>query len=348
MNTRAQLRADSASAADDAQVGFRAGMPEPAPLVVTIILNWNKDDLTLETLASLREQTYPHLQTLVLDNGSDNQPEALARIRADFPEVQTLASKRNLGFAGGCNAGMRAALDMGADYLLLLNNDVLLQPDAISELVAALQGDPSAGAVGPLIYYASELERVWFGGGKVSMGGRVLAEHGEDAGIHAGSSARESEWLPGTAILARRAAIERAGMLDASYFLYWEDVEWCFRLRHAGYRLLIVPRAVIYHKVNATSGDLPLTIVYYWERNRLRFIERWGTWRSRITAWGKIAWRSIAWRVKAPDDPQAKVKLEAYRDYLLRRAGPRQAHARPEPAAMPAEFDFAPRRGQPR
>jgi GT2 family glycosyltransferase len=340
VNTRAQLQADSA--------GIRAGTPGPAPLVVPIILNWNKDDLTLETLASLREQTYPRLQTLVLDNGSDNQREALARIRAAFPEVRTLASKRNLGFAKGCNVGMRAALDMGAEYLLLLNNDVLLRPDAIAELVVALEGNPGAGAVGPLIYYASEPERVWFGGGKVRMGGRVLPEHGEDAAIHPGSPTVESEWLPGTAMLVRREAIARAGMMDASYFLYWEDVEWCFRLRHSGYRLLIVPRSVIYHKVNATSGDLPLTIVYYWERNRLRFIERWGTWHSRITAWGKIAWRSVVWRIKAPDDPQAKVKLEAYRDYLLRRSGPRQASACPEPAAMLAGFDFAPRRGQPR
>jgi GT2 family glycosyltransferase len=315
---------------------------------VPIILNWNKDDLTLETLASLREQTYPRLQTLVLDNGSDNQQEALARIKAAFPEVRTLASKRNVGFAGGCNVGMRAALEIGADYLLLLNNDVLLQPGAIAELVAVLQSEPGAGAAGPLIYYASEPQRVWFGGGTVRMGGRVLPEHGEDAGIQAGSPATESEWLPGTAILARRAAIARAGMMDASYFLYWEDVEWCFRLRRAGYRLLIVPRAVIYHKVNATSGDLPLAIVYYWERNRLRFIERWGTWRSRITAWAKIAWRSLAWRMKAPDDPHVEVKLEAYRDYLLRRSGPRRANTRPGPVAMPAEFDFAPRRGQPR
>ncbi|HYP39795.1 MAG TPA: glycosyltransferase family 2 protein [Chloroflexia bacterium] len=341
MNAGAQLRADSAP--DDASAGI-----QPAPLVVAIILNWNKDDLTLETLASLREQTYAHLQTLALDNGSDNQQEALARIRTAFPEVRTLASKRNLGFAGGCNVGMRAALELGAEYLLLLNNDVLLQPDAIAELVAALQGDASAGAAGPLIYYASEPERVWFGGGKVRMGGRVLPEHGEDAGIQRGSPTMESAWLPGTAMLVRREAVARAGLMDAGYFLYWEDVEWCFRLRSAGYRLLIVPRSVIYHKVNATSGDLPLTIVYYWERNRLRFIERWGTWRSRITAWGKVAWRCVFWRIKPPDDPHVKVKLEAYRDYLLRRGGPRQARARAEPAAMPAEFDFAPRRGQPR
>jgi GT2 family glycosyltransferase len=341
MNSRARLRADSAP--DDASTGI-----QPAPLVVAFILNWNKDDLTLETLASLREQTYPRLQTLVLDNGSDNQQEALVRIRAAFPEVRTLASKRNLGFAGGCNVGMRAALELGAEYLLLLNNDVLLQPDAIAELVASLEADASAGAAGPLIYYASEPERVWFGGGKVRMGGRVLPEHGEDAGIHSGSPTTESEWLPGTAMLVRRGAVARAGMMDASYFLYWEDVEWCFRLRNAGYRLLIVPRSIIYHKVNATSGDLPLTIVYYWERNRLRFIERWGTWRSRITAWVKIVWRLVAWRIKLPDDPQARVKLEAYRDYLLRRSGPRRASTRPERATMPAEFDFAPRRGQPR
>ncbi len=301
---------------------------EHMPLVCAVVLNWNSLDLTLDTLASLRRQSYPHLRTIVLDNGSWNQREALGVIEATFPEARTTASRRNLGFAGGCNAGMRVALEMGADYLLLLNNDVLLDPKAIAELTAALEADAEAGAAGPLIFFASEPQRIWFAGGAMQSGGRFLSRHkglGRRLSTYPDLPPQETGWLAGTALLVKRSAVERVGMMDPAYFLYWEDVDWCYRLRRAGYRLLLVPRARIWHKVNATTSTLPsMGSVYYWERNRLRFIEKWGDLPSRASAWGKILWRTAAWRLRLPkDDPQAETKLEAYRDYLLRRFGMR-------------------------
>ena len=304
-----------------------------APLVCTVILNWNRVDLTLDTLASLREQSYPRMLTIDIDNGSRDQAEALTRIKTHYPQVHVLASKRNLGFAGGCNVGMRRALRLGTDYLLLLNNDVTLHREAVARLVDALEADPSAGAAGPLIYFASDPERVWFGGGTVRMGGRVLAVHdaiGRRVQFAEGTPPRQTHWLPGTAIMARRSAVERVGLMDPAYFLYWEDVDWCFRFRRAGYKLLFVPGSVIWHKVNASTSTMsvPMSNVYYWERNRLRFIEKWGTWDSKLIAMTKVLWRLLAWQVRPPpDDPQAHVKLEAYRDYLLRRFGPRRRPA---------------------
>ncbi len=300
------------------------------PVVVAVILNWNNLQLTLDTLASLRGQTYTHIRTVVIDNGSHDGGEVIEAVRTQFPHVVTWASKVNLGFARGCNVGMKLALRMGADYVLLLNNDVLLHPDAISHMIHALESDKRAGAACPFIFYASEPDKVWFAGGKVQMGGRVLPMHmllAERLSLPPDEPPRESEWLAGTSLLVRRSAIEKAGMMDPAYFLYWEDVDWCFRLRRAGYSLLLVPRSRIWHRVNATAGTLPsLGSVYYWERNRLRFIEKWGTWGSRLTAWAKILSRSVTWRIRLPeDDPEAQAKLEAYRDYLLRRFGPRKA-----------------------
>jgi hypothetical protein len=295
-------------------------------LIVPVVLNWNKEDLTMETLASLREQTYPRISTVLLDNASSNQMEALSIMKGKFPEVATFGIKPpNRGFTVGCNIGIKLALEIGADYVLLLNNDVQLAPDAIAELLAALQSDPGAGAASPLIYYAYRPDRIWFGGGPMRMGSRVLAEHGEEENVTPNSPTRRADWLPGTALLVRREAVERAGPLNKIYFTYWEDVDWCFKLKSCGYHLLFVPRSVVWHKVNATIGALPENSVYYWERNRLWFTERWGTWSSRFYAWTKILWRSVAWRVKLPpDDPQATIKLEAYRDYLLRRTGKRR------------------------
>ena len=304
-----------------------SGLARP-PLVYVIILNWNGLDLTLATLRSLQGQTYPRLRTLVLDNGSVDGESALSAIRREFPEVELFYSRRNLGFAGGCNAGMKIALRSGANYLFLLNNDVLLEKSATTELVAVLEANPEVGAACPLIYYEADRDRVWFSGGRLRLGGRVQAEHEPDEPVSAGDLSRGSDWLPGTAILARRECVEQAGPMDPRYFLYWEDVDWSMRIKRAGYRLVVVPRAILWHKINASTGTLPrpLSVVYYWERNRLRFIERWGGWRSLVIAISKIVWRSVAWRVHMPQgDPQAATKLEAYRDYILRRFGPRSS-----------------------
>ena len=302
------------------------------PGVVAVILNWNNLELTQETLRSLFAQDYSHLRAVLIDNASRNQEETLVVIHREFPQVELWGSRRNLGFAGGCNLGMQIALGMGAERVLLLNNDVLLEPGAVRLLVQALEADERAGAVSPLVLYASQPDRVWFAGGKVRQGGRVLPEHlwlDETPGQVPDVASYETEWLAGTCVLVRRSAVERAGMLDPAYFLYWEDVDWCYRLRAEGYLLLVAPRAVIRHRVNATTGSLPsLGSVYYWERNRLRFIKKWGTRRSRLSAFVKITWRSLAWRVRPPrEDPQAATKLEAYRDYLLGRFGQRRAPA---------------------
>lgn len=308
--------------------------PVAWPLVYVVILNWNNHALTSDTLRSLSEQTYPAMHTIVLDNASRDQAQTLQSLKAEFPGVITRASRTNLGFAGGCNLGITMALEMGADYVLLLNNDVILQPDVVETLVSALEGDSSAAAAGPLIMYASQPDVVWFAGGRISMdgwGGRVLPVHiglgerWESAAATAGNITN-SDWLAGTCLLIRRSAIERTGLMDPAYFLYWEDVDWCYRLRKEGYKLLFVPSTRIWHRVNATTGALPsLGSVYYWERNRLLFLEKWCTWRSRIIAWGKILWRELTWRIHRPaGDPQAAVKLEAYSDYLLRRFGRRK------------------------
>ncbi|MDQ5824774.1 MAG: glycosyltransferase family 2 protein [Chloroflexota bacterium] len=299
------------------------------PEVVAVILNWNNLELTQDTLRSLQGQDYPRLRAVLLDNASRNQEETLSVIHEEFPHVDLWGSKRNLGFAGGCNLGMRIALEMGAEHVLLLNNDVLLEQDVVSRLVQALEEHEKVGAASPLVLYASEPGRVWFGGGSVRMGGRVLPEHlwlDEPPDHVPDVPAYETEWLAGTCMLVRRRAVEQVGLMDPAYFLYWEDVDWCYRLRAAGYRLLVVPGARIRHRVNATTGTLPsLGSIYYWERNRLRFIKKWGTRASLAAALVKVVWRSFAWRLRLPqDDPQASTKLEAYRDYLSGRFGQRR------------------------
>lgn len=296
-----------------------------SPLVAVIVLNWNGEALTVRALESLNCQRYPRLLPVIVDNGSTGQREILARIAARFPDAHLIANPHNLGFAGGCNVGIRAALDLDVAYVLLLNNDATLDPGAVSTLVEAMESDRSLGAASPVISYADEPDRAWFVGGTLRMGRRVAAIH-DHLGERIPFSNRDEpvlcDWLPGTAMLLRRQALKRAGLLDEDYFLYWEDVDLCQRLRRSGYRLALAPGARALHAVNASTSRLPRATVYYWERNRLRFIEHWGSLPTRLVAWSKILWRLGAWRVASPaGDPNADVKLAAYRDYLRRRFG---------------------------
>jgi GT2 family glycosyltransferase len=323
---------------ESARANHRALNPAPlttrddnvrtAPRRVTaVILNWNGADLTLVALASLHSQTHPNVRVIVVDNGSHDQPGEVARITSLYPECDVIASPTNLGFAGGCNLGIRAALRDGADYVLLLNNDAVLDDAAVERLVLAIERHPGAGAASPHIYYVSEPDRLWWGGGTLTTGARVLALHdgiGEHRKFDPSIQPVRADWLPATALAVRRAAIEAAGLLDPAYFLYWEDVDWSERIRRAGFELLTVGNARAWHVVNASTGRLSGQTVYYWERSRLRFVERWGSWVSRGVAWGKISVRLVVWRVRRPsNDPEVCVKLAAYRDYLLRRWGPR-------------------------
>ncbi len=315
----------AAAASDPANADCVGDAAQARPLVAIIIVNWNNEGLTLEALASLDKQCYPRLATFVVDNGSSTQGETLARIAAKHPQVRTIASPENLGYAGGCNLGMTVALQLGAEYVLALNNDVQLAPDAIAQLVATLSADRRAGAAGPLIYYATEPNRVWFGGGTMLMGRRVLQRHDRQGEVDTAAPTeppRESEWLSGAAIMVRREAVEMAGLMDPAFFLYWEEVDWCYRLRRAGYRLLFVPRARAWHAVNA-SGTRPTALQYYWERNRLLFTQRWGTRTARLIALVKVRARLLVWRVAGIRDAAAEVQRAAYRDYLHRRFGPR-------------------------
>ncbi|MBI1798706.1 MAG: glycosyltransferase family 2 protein [Candidatus Eisenbacteria bacterium] len=222
-----------------------------------IVLNWNglaDTRALLDTLALSRAPAAWDVQILVVDNGSaDGSAETL---RAAYPQVEVLALPENLRFAGGNNAGLRRALDQGADAMLLLNNDTEADPGMIEHLVLALEQDPGAGAAAPLIYFAAPSSRIWYAGGRLwpALG------HASHRGLRTRDRAQyraveATGYLTGCCLLAWREVWEKVGLLDERYFIYAEDADWCLRARAAGYRLLFVPTARLWHKVSASSGN---------------------------------------------------------------------------------------------
>jgi len=253
--------------------------------LAVVVLNWNGLEDTralLPTLARCRVPDGWRMRVLVVDNGSsDGSAAALAR---EFPEAEVVALPENRRFAGGCNAGLVRALGQGADAAMLLNNDTEADPGLLEHLLLALEQDPAAGAAAPLICFQRPLDVIWYAGGRCSPALGLAAHRGlrrYDRGQY--RVVEETGYLTGCCLLATRAAWEKVGLLDERYFIYAEDADWCLRARAAGFRLLFVPTARLWHKVSASSGAASPWKIYQRLRANLTLFSRHARGPGRVT-----------------------------------------------------------------
>ena len=224
--------------------------------LVAIVLGWNGLQLTRETLDSLARCAVPEgwrLHLMVVDNAStDGSPAAIA---AGYPGVELLALPENRRFAGGNNAGLERALAAGADAVMLVNNDVQADAGLLVQLLGALASHPGAGAAAPLIYHAAPSDVIWYAGGRCVTALAHTSHRGireRDRGQY--RAVEETGYLTGCCLLATAEAWRKVGPLDEGYFLYAEDADWSLRARAAGFALLFVPAARLWHQVSASSG----------------------------------------------------------------------------------------------
>jgi GT2 family glycosyltransferase len=244
--------------------------PAAQPRVVVVVLNWNGGVDTLECLRSLARLSYANYGVLVVDNGSiDGSVEA---VRAAFPETEVILNAGNLGFAGGNNVGLRRALGAGAEYAFLLNNDTVVDPRLLDELVSAAEADPRAGIVGPKIYYYDRRDVLWYAGAREQPLRRIPATVGLDEPDR-GQYDRigETACVYGTAMLIHRRVLTEIGLLDERFFAYHEDADFCARARRAGYRCLYDPRGMVWHKVSASTRGRSAFQDYLRARSRILF-----------------------------------------------------------------------------
>jgi GT2 family glycosyltransferase len=258
------------------------------PLVGVVVVNWRDRDRTKRCLRALSALTYPHWRLFLVDNqGPDLSAAEVASIA---PGAEYLSSAENLGFAGGSNLGMRAALGAGAGYVWFLNNDTEPDPDSLSELIAAAGDDPSTALVGAKILRLGEPQRIDSLALHVSLwSGRVfLVGHDEvDRGQY--DQWRDPQVITACALLASRAVCERLEGFDERFFAYLEDADFCLRARASGFRVLLAARARVYHDRPASTSDRqsPASI-YYTARNHLFLMDRHGTGGEALRALRRI------------------------------------------------------------
>lgn len=247
-----------------------------------ILVNWNSFELTKDTLESLGHTTYTNYDCIVVDNGSvDGSGLALKQA---FPNCILIQSDSNKGFTGGNNLGMDYALDNGYEYVMLLNNDVAVEPNFLEPLIERLDQDPAIGAVQPLIYFHHDRNLIWNAGSKyLSLIGLplTLMYYRKDPQHLQTQQQKKIDWITGCAFMIRSSVLKLTGNLKEKYFIYFEDVDLSFRIKKAGYTLSYVPASVIYHiagmshksKTKEKEGFLNPKVHYLNGRNRLWFLK---------------------------------------------------------------------------
>lgn len=225
------------------------------PKIFIITLNWNGIDDTSSCLESLRKLDYDNFRTIVVDNGSENKEAE--KLKKKFPETTVLPLPVNMGFTGGNNAGIDLALKQKADYVLLLNNDTVVTKDFLDKMVDFYEIEPRAGAVSPRILYLDK-KTIWFDGAKLVIW--LGISRNMHKGQKVGSASLPTEpfrtgYNSGAALLMSTKLLKQVGKLNDRYFIYYEDLEWCYKAAKLGQFPYVVPKAVIYHKKSASTGE---------------------------------------------------------------------------------------------
>ncbi len=252
---------------------------EGHPKVAIVILNWNGKEFLLDCLRSFETLEYPEYEIIVVDNAS--RDGSVQEIEKRFPHLPIIANQENLGFAGGNNTGIELALRRDADYVMLLNNDTLLRNTRfLDRLVDYMESHRDVAATSPLILYPSS-DLVWSAGGKLHILLGMCSHIGKRKEIakFLPKNPYEADYLPGCCIMARREALMNTGLLDPDYFLYYEDLDWCWRARQTSGKCVVVPVDAIYHAKSGTAGragsdSLSPTQAFFFARNGIRFARK--------------------------------------------------------------------------
>lgn len=241
------------------------------PKVSVITINYNQSEVTIELLKSMQKLSYPSIEIIVVDNASpSDNPD---RIKELFPSVHLIKSKKNLGFAGGNNLGIKEA---SGDFLFFINNDTIVPENIIEPLVKRLQNNPEIGMVSPKIKFHWNPELIQYAGytkmNPYTIRNFSIGYHQPDGPEF--DNPGETESIHGAAMMVPLEVIKKAGLMPEIYFLYYEEQDWVQMVKRAGYKIFYEPKSYILHKESVSTGKNSPFKTYYIARNRLVYTRR--------------------------------------------------------------------------
>lgn len=245
------------------------------PLVSIITVNYNSTEVTCEMLHSLKESTFKNFEVIVVDNASKIDPTD--KLKDALPSVKVILAKKNLGFSGGNNLGIRNA---NGDYIFLLNNDTELTPRLIELLIHSFSLDKSIGIVCPKIKFFFSKDIIQYAGfNKFNrFTGRTTAIGSRQPDSDKYSISGFTHGAHGAAMMIKREVLSTVGLLPESYFLYYEEWDWSFKIIKAGYKIYFESSAEVFHKESMSTGKESTLKAYYQSRNRVLLMKRNCTW----------------------------------------------------------------------
>lgn len=243
-----------------------------ASKVSIVIPTYNRREDVLECLLSLKRQDYPNYEIIVVDNAStDGTAEA---IKQRFPDMKLVKSQKNLGVTGGRNLGAKHA---NGDYVLFLDHDTVVDGRMLFELTSVMHNDSSIGLAGPIVYYYDDPRRIWAAGTSISLiSGRISFNFADAIDHGQFNNTMEVQVLP-AALLVKKEVLNKVEPFDDTFFAVYEDTDFCFRVREAGYKVVCVPKAKIWHKTPLDRRVQALWVLsraYYIARNRIIFMKK--------------------------------------------------------------------------
>lgn len=273
------------------------------PKVSIIILTTNALSMTKEQLKDIEKLDVKDVdcECLVVDNGShDGSQEELPKLKLPNMKYKFIESGANLGFAGGNNVGIKDAINRGYDYVILMNNDLILPRDIVTKLVDFMEKNPDVGVASPKMYFAKgyefhkdrykESEKgnvIWYAGGIIDRENVYSLHRGVDE-VDKGQfdEIEDTDFANGATVIIRREVIKKVGYLDSSFFLYWEDADFSEKVKRFGFRVVYYPKTCMWHKVSAsTGGSGSPTNDYFLTRNRVYFANRYLSFRTKFAVW---------------------------------------------------------------
>ncbi len=290
------------------------------PHVSIVVVSYNGEKDTMECLKSISDLTYDNVDTILVDqNSKDGTVQA---VKQHYPWVRLIKNHQNDGITGGNNIGLKEALAHSTDYILLLNNDTIIEPSLLQKLVDALENDRSIGIASPTAFYYNRPDVICYAGIKIDCRGQNYGTEGISINS-LDMNIRETDLAAGGAVIIRKSVIEQIGLMDNRFFIYFDDTDFCARARQAGWKIMYIPTAKIWHKISHTSEALGNHFgVYHWRRNRLLYLWKNGKPRLLCCLWCILGdTRTLLQLFLTGHKAHAMVMIRALKDSLTGRWG---------------------------